>query len=177
MKKDSLKSIIVITVICLVIAALMALTNSITAPMIASANEKAEKEALFVVLPEATDFERMEVEELPETVSAVYRESTGKGYAVMLSAKGYDSSNPMVIAVGLTPEGTLTRLHVISCNGETKGIGSKVGEDAFLSLFQGKDRTLADVDTISGATVSSSAFIAAVKDAFAAYDAVKEVAA
>jgi len=177
MKKDSLKSIIVITVICLVIAALMALTNSITAPMIAEANEKAEKEALFLVVSGATDFEKLEVESLPETVTAVYRESTGKGYAVMLAAKGYDSSNPMVIAVGMTPEGILTKIEVVSCNGETSGIGTKVSEDSFLKLFAGKDRNLADVDTISGATISSTAFVNAVKDAFAAYDAVKEVAA
>ena len=44
MKKDSLKSIIVITVICLVIAALMAAINMVTAPMIAEANAKAQKD-------------------------------------------------------------------------------------------------------------------------------------
>ena len=178
MKKDSLKSIIVITVICLVIAALMAGINMVTAPMIAEANAKAEKEALFLVVDGAHDFLEVEAEEgaLPESVTAVYRETTKKGYAVMLKAKGYDSSNPMVIAVGIDNDGKITKCHVVSCSGETSGIGTKVSSDGFLSLFAGKDLSLEGVDAISGATISSSAFINAVEDAFTAYEYAKEAA-
>ena len=175
MKKDSLKSIIVITAICLVIAALMAAINSITSPMIAEANAKAEKEALFKVLPEAEDFAKVEDGiELPESVTAVYVETKGKGVAVMLSAKGYDSSNPMVIAVGIDAEGKITKCHVVSCNGETSGIGTKVNTPAFLDQFSGAGNGLEGVDTISGATISSSAFISAVKDALEVYQMTKE---
>lgn len=177
MKKDSLKSVIVITVICLVVAALLALTNSITAPMIAKANEAAEKEALFGVLPNATDFTRLTVEDLPETVTAIYRETEGEGYAAMLRIKGYDSSNPMTVAVGILPDGTLCNIVVVSCTGETSGIGTKVSGEDFLKQFEGKTGALEGVDAISGATISSSAFIRAVRDAFTAYDIVKEVAA
>lgn len=177
MKKDSLKSVIVITVICLVVAALLALTNSITAPMIAEANEAAEKEALFEVIPDAKDFTKLETEDLPETVSAIYRETEGAGYAAMLSIKGYDSSNPMSVAVGILPDGTLSSITVISCTGETSGIGTKVSGADFLSQFTGQNGTLEGVDAISGATVSSSAFIDAVRDAFVAYESVKEAAA
>lgn len=178
MKKDSLKSIIVITVICLVIAALMAAINVVTAPMIAEANAKAEKEALFLVIDGAQDFSQVEVGEgaLPESVTAVYRESSDKGYAVMLNAKGYDSSNPMVIAVGIDNEGKITKCHVVSCSGETSGIGTKVSSEGFLNLFAGKDKELEGVDAISGATISSKAFIGAVKDALCAYEYAKEVA-
>ncbi|MBO5416390.1 MAG: FMN-binding protein [Clostridia bacterium] len=177
MKKDSLKSVIVIAVICLVIAALMAAINGVTAPMIAEANAKAEKEALFLVIDGAEDFERVETdEELPESVVAVYSEVSGKGYAVMLNAKGYDSSNPMVIAVGIDNDGNITKCHVVSCNGETSGIGTKVSGEDFLSRFAGADEELDGVDTISGATISSSAFIDAVGDAFGAYEVAKEAA-
>lgn len=177
MKKDSLKSVIVITVICIVIAALMAVINSVTAPMIDGANAKAEKEALFLVIDGAEDFERIEdVADLPESVTAVYSEVSGKGYAVMLQAKGYDSSNPMVIAVGIDNNGKLMKCHVVSCNGETSGIGTKVGTEGFLSQFVGADSELSGVDAISGATISSSAFIDAVEDAFRAYESVKEAA-
>ncbi len=174
MKKDSLKSVIVITVICLVIAALMAVVNGVTAPMIDEANAKAEKEALFLVIDGAEDFERLEAKtNMPESVTAVYSEVSGKGYAVMLRAKGYDSSNPMVIAVGIDNDGKLTKCHVVSCNGETSGIGSKVSGEGFLSQFVGADSELAGVDAISGATISSSAFIEAVGDALRAYESVK----
>lgn len=174
MKKGYVKSIIVLSVICLVIAALMAAINGVTAPMIEEANAKAEKAALFEVIDGAQDFEKIESEALPESVSAIYRETSDKGYAVMLRAKGYDSSNPIVIAVGIDAEGKLTKCHVVSCTGETSGIGTKVGTPEFLQQFVGKDKKLDGVDAISGATISSSAFISAVNDAFAAYETVKE---
>ncbi|MBQ7383880.1 MAG: FMN-binding protein [Clostridia bacterium] len=176
MKKDSLKSVIVLAVICLVIAALMAVINGVTAPVIDEANAKAEKEALFLVIDGAEDFEQVETDGLPESVVAVYSEVSGKGYAVMLNAKGYDSSNPMVIAVGIDNDGKLTKCHVVSCSGETSGIGTKVSGEDFLNLFEGADEKLEGVDAISGATISSSAFIDAVKDAFQAYEIAKEAA-
>ena len=177
MKKESLKSIIVITAICLVVAALMAAVNLVTAPMIAQAKAEAEKEALFIALPSSEDFEEVDISSasLPDSVNAVYSEISGLGYVVMLNAKGYDSSNPMVIAVGIDNDGNIVKCHVVSCNGETSGIGTKVNTPEFLSLFDGKDSALSDVDAISGATISSGAFISAVKDAFVAYEFAKEV--
>ena len=173
MKKDALKSIIVLTSICLVIAVAMAITNYITYPIIREQQEKAEKEALFIVLPDAEDFNKIELSNIPQTVSAVYADIGGTGYAIILSAKGYDSSKPMSVVVGISIEGKITKCHVISCNGETSGIGTKVSESKFLDLFSDKDVNLNGVDTISGATISSSAFIEATKDAFIVYDMIK----
>ena len=172
-KGDMLKSLVVLVTICLVIAVAMAAINLITAPKIAEAEKEAEEAALRLVLAAATEFEAVEGT-YPETVSAVYRDLGGSGYAVVLSAKGYDSSNPMKIAVGLDPEGRILKCHVVSASGETAGIGSKVTDPAFLALFDGKDETLTGVDAISGATVSSSAMIEAVKDAFDAVSLAKE---
>ncbi|MGM9684387.1 MAG: FMN-binding protein [Eubacteriales bacterium] len=174
MKKDTLKSIIVLTAICLVISVAMAFTNGVTAPVIEEAEEKAAAEALYTVLPDATGFSVVELSDLPETVSAVYRDDGGSGYAVMLSAKGYDSSKPMSIAVGIGNDGRITSCHVVSASGETSGIGSKVTNADFLSGFSGGDSSLEGVDAISGATISSSAFISAVKDSFTAYNMAKE---
>jgi len=174
MKKDSLKSIIVLTSICLIIAVAMAVTNLFTAPVILEYQEKKEKESLYIVLPDATDFSKIEIGEYPASVSAVYEDNGGSGYAVVLAAAGYDSSKPMSIVVGFSNDGKITKCHVISCNGETSGIGTKVSGAPFLEQFDKKDDKLADVDTISGATISSSAFIAAVKDAFVAYESAKE---
>ena len=166
-KNDSLKSLIVLVVICLIIAIAMAAINNVTAPKIDEANKAAEQEALHTVLDNATDFEKVEGI-YPETVTAFYRDSAGNGYVAMLSVKGYDSSNPMKIAVGFDKDGNITKCHVISCNGETSGIGTKVSSDGFLNEFAGADSSMSNVDTISGATISSSAFIGAVKDAFEA---------
>ena len=163
-KNDSLKSLIVLISICLVIAVAMAVINSVTAPKIDEASKKAEQEALRTVLADATEFEKIEGD-YPETVKAVYFDMGGSGCAVMVSAKGYDSSNPMSIAVGVGNDGKIVKVHVVSCSGETTGIGTKVSEEGFLSLFTGADSSMSGVDAISGATISSSAFIDAVADA------------
>ena len=173
MKKDTLKSVVVLTAICLVIAIAMSATNLLTAPIIKEAQEKAEKEALFIVLPTGHDFEKLELDGLSENVSAIYRDVDGSGYAIMLSVAGYDASKPMSIAVGISNEGRISSCYVVSCSGETSGIGTKIAGEDFLYSFVGVDETLLGVDAISGATISSSAFIEAVRDAFDAFKIAK----
>lgn len=175
MKKfTSLKSVIVLLAICLFIAVAMAAVNMVTAPKIAAAQEQAEQEALAAVLPDNGGFEKVALEEMPESVSAVYRDKDGEGYVAMLSVKGYDSSKPMSVAVGFTGEGSITKLVVISASGETSGIGTKVTLPDFTDKFTGKTQSLDGVDAISGATISSSAVIDAVKNAFEAVNMAKE---
>ena len=173
-KNTSLKSIIVLVSICLFIAVAMAAVNMITAPKIAEANDKAQAEALAAVVPENAGFEQIELDNLPESVVAVYRDLDGEGYVAMLSVKGYDSSKPMSVAVGFTGEGNITECKVISAQGETSGIGSKVTLPEFLYRFEGKDQKLDGVDAISGATISSSALINAVRESFTAIEMAKE---
>ena len=173
-KNNSLKSIIVLVSVCLVIAVAMAAVNMITSPKIEEANRLKEEAALSEVLPENGGFEPLDIKELPETVSAVWRDKDGEGYAFMLSAKGYDSSKPMTIAVGITNDGKITKCATVSASGETSGIGSKVAEAPFTDKFAGKDKALSGVDAISGATISSKAYINAVKDAFEAFKLAKE---
>ena len=173
-KNDSLKCIIVMIAICLFIGVAMAAVNSITAPKIEEANKQKEMEALVAVLPTAESFENITPEGCDESVAAVYCDEGGDGYAVLLSIKGYDSSNPMSVAVGIDNDGKIVKCHVISCSGETSGIGTKVGESSFLDRFVGKDSSLDGVDTISGATISSKAFIKAVHAAHEAVELAKE---
>ena len=175
MKNSSLKAIIVLVAICLFIAVAMAAVNMVTAPKIEQAALEAEQAALSAVLPENGGFEKVELEALPESVSAIYRDLDGEGFVAMLSIKGYDSSKPMSAAVGFTSEGEITQLQMISAQGETSGIGSKVTLPEFLSQFTGKTESLDGVDTISGATVSSSAVVRAVKESFAALESAREV--
>ena len=167
-KKDTFKSlilpVIVLVAICTVIGAAMAAINYITEPKIEEARREKEIKALDAVIPENNGFTKLEISDLPEGVSAVYSDNGSDCLAIMLSVKGYDSSNPMSVAVGFDGNGEIIKCSVISCAGETKGIGSKVADDGFLSLFVGK-KDVSSVDTISGATISSTAFKEAVEDA------------
>ncbi|MBE6707232.1 MAG: FMN-binding protein [Ruminococcaceae bacterium] len=177
MKKmnTSIKSIIVLVVICLVIGGAMAAVNMITEPKIAAAEAEAERLALSEVCPENGGFEAVEGIELPESVKEIYRDLDGEGYVAMLSVGGYDSSKPMSVAVGFTNDGKIIKCKVISAQGETSGIGSKVTGEDFLAQFNGKSEGLEGVDAISGATISSSALIEAVRESFSAVKTAGEV--
>ncbi len=162
--KEFILPIIVLVAICVVISAAMAGINLVTAPKIEEAQRQKEEEALSIVVPENQEFTKIEVDDLPESVVALYSDNGSDAIAVMLSVKGYDSSNPMSVAVGFDGDGKIIKCSVISCSGETKGIGSKVSDAGFLSRFNGLF-DVSDVDTISGATISSSAFKEAMQDA------------
>ena len=53
-------------------------------------------------------------------------------------------------------------------------LGSRIAEPFFEEQFDGADASLSGVEAITGATISSSAYINAVRDAFTAFELVKE---
>lgn len=162
MKKDSLKSVIVLTVICLVVALLLSTVNMITTPLIAKADEQAANAAYFDVLPEATEFEVVETGELPASVVELKKDLGGSGYGVKLSTTSSYSQSPLVMILGVDKTGTITKLAVVNY-AETKDVG-----DDFYTKFEKQDSTLKGVDVVAGCTFSSNAIINAVKDAYTA---------
>lgn len=163
----------VLLIICIVASALLAYTNSITAPIIEAAAEEAAEQARIAVMPEADGFEELQVDGLPETVTGVYEATNGVGYVFMLTADGYGGRDTLSITCGIDSEGKITDTQVLS-HSETVGLGSKITGDDFRGQFTGKDSNLEGVDIIGGATFSSNYFIGAIRDAFTAYDMVKE---
>ena len=157
--KKSVTSTVVLVAICAVMAILLALTNSITAPIIKQNQDKAANEALLVVMPNGEGFEKMDISAytLPATVTEVYKEANG-GYVVTLTTAGYGSG--FVIMCGVSADGTVTGAVCLSST-ETLGYEKTFGES-----FAGKDTAGVDaIDTISGATKTTSAYKSAIKDA------------
>ena len=157
--KKSVVSTLVLVCICAVMAVLLAITNSITAPIIKENEDKAANAALLEVMPEGEGFEQMDLSgfELPATVTEVYKETKG-GYVVKMTTTGYSSG--MVIMCGVNPDGTISGTVCLSSS-ETLGY-----EKTFGANFTGKDATGVDaVDTVSGATKTTQAYKNAVKDA------------
>ena len=58
-KKFDLKPTLVLSAICVVMVALLAVVNMITAPIIAAQQNAAANEALLVVLPDGKNFEEI----------------------------------------------------------------------------------------------------------------------
>ena len=157
--KKSVQSTLVLVAICAVMAILLAVTNAITAPIIKQNQDAAANEALLVVMPGGEGFEKMDTSSytLPSTVTEVYKEANG-GYVVTLTTTGYGSG--FVIMCGVSADGTVTGA-VCLASTETLGFEKTFGES-----FTGKDAAGVDaVDTISGATKTTTAYKNAIKDA------------
>ncbi len=168
----SMKSVIVLTIICIVVGALLAVTNYVTAPIITEANRKKALESCFVVMKEATDFEEVSIEELevPSTITNIYKEKDGKGYVFRMVTTGYKSG--LVIMCGIDNSGKITGVTTISSE-ETVNIGKRTEDEEYEAQYIGKDQSLKGVEGLSGATITSNAYKKAVQDAFHAYNVVK----
>lgn len=157
--KKSIQSTLVLVGICAVMAILLAVTNAITAPIIEKNQSAAANDALLEVMPNGQGFEAVDLSAhtLPATVTEVYKETSG-GYVVKMTTAGYSSG--MVIMCGVNADGTISGAVCLSSS-ETLG-----HEKTFGASFVGKDAAGVDaVDTISGATKTTSAYKNAIKDA------------
>lgn len=172
-----IKLTVTLLVTCVVVAAALGGVNAVTEEKIDAINWANTVTAMKAVVadPDNTTFS----DELPltdemiaaagsVTLDSVYEAQVGgasAGYAIKVVASG--SQGKIEMMVGVDGEGTVTGVSIVK-NAETAGIGSKVMTNmptasgvGVLSQFEGKsaaDGILtvgANVDAISGATVST----------------------
>ena len=158
--KNGIKNLAIFVCICTVMTLLIALTNSVTEPIITENQNAAANEALLEVMPEGKGFEALALDEytLPATVTEVNRETSGLGYVIKLVTKGYGAN--MVIMCGVNSDGVVTGAVCLSSN-ETLSKEKTYGEN-----FTNKNADEVEaVDTIGGATMTTKAYKNAVKDA------------
>ena len=168
--KDSIKSIVVLLVICLVASAVLAAVNSFTSPLIEKSENEKVRKSLLVVMPEGKNFKELDSlpEGVTETVKQIYTEDGG-GYVMKLVTTGYSAG--LTIMCGINSDGKITGATCVS-SGETLGNEKTYGE-----LFLGADKTDIDgIDSVSGATKTTSNYKKALKDALSAFDILKGAA-
>jgi len=165
-----IKPILVLTLICLIVAGVLSITNSFTAPVIAEGAAQRESDVRKAVLPDADGFEAVDIAGLPPSVTEVYKATNGVGYVFSLSVNGYGGNIIILCAIG--EDGKIVHNSVTE-QSETQGLGSRVAGAPFQDQFIGKDAgSLSSIDTISGATISSKAYLRAISDAFTAFDTI-----
>ena len=169
MKNDFIKPVLALTLICLVVSVALALMNSITSPVTSAAAAARYEAVMNSIIPDAAGFEKIEPDGLPPTVRDVYRETGGAGYVFMITVKGYGGE--IGIICGIDPDGRIIHSATISQK-ETKGLGSIIADSWFEDQFNNKDHRLEGISTVSGATISTRAFISAIRDAFEAFEIV-----
>lgn len=167
--------------ISVVVALLLGIVNSVTAPIITAAQEAATAEAMAQVL-EAKHYVRAteaewDLEEIPN-LTALYIASNDDGYVgyvAEVAPSGFGGTISMVVGVDM--DGKVTGVQVTE-QAETSNIGSKVVKDqSVLDRFVGMSHENGEItvnsganrfDGISGATVSSKGVTAGVNTALTA---------
>ena len=117
------------------------------------------------ILPGATTKQE---EAAPEGIDAIW--SSDAGCVVFVSKKGFGGN--IQVQVGVAHSGAIAGVAITEEGfSETDGLGSRVKDKEFLSQFKGltgEVKAGENADTISGATISSSAVISAINDALQA---------
>ncbi len=147
---------------------IMSFVYSQTNPIIQEAAIETVKESLEEIYPGEEFSEESTGLDEYEGIEAVYKAGDA-GYVYECSVYGYSSSTPITFLIGLDNDGTYKGYVVTDLSGETKGLGSQVGDDAFVSSIVGSDIG-SDIDTISGATISSSAVLETIDNCVAHYE-------
>ncbi|TGY65583.1 FMN-binding protein [Dubosiella muris] len=152
-----MKQILHLTLFLAIVSALaggaLAFANQMTAPVIQANNERAEKQVLLEMYPDANvdEFEIMDVTTDNPSINKIY--SFENNYIFNMSVSGYKDGTTFLVAIDKN-DLKVTAFKAIS-NGDTKGIGSKIMESAFAEGVVGKEAA-GPIDTISGATVTST---------------------
>jgi len=171
MKKDFVMPMIVLSLVCLFITGALAIGNNITQPIIEEAAAERAREIKRTIFPYTDDFDQIENEDFPKTITEVFAASDGSGYIFMVQTHGYGGYIDIICGIGT--DGIIIKT-VTLAETETQGIATPVFD--MQSEYIGKDKHLEGIDAISGATITSNAYINGIRDAFAAFEIIRGAA-
>ncbi len=163
---STLKMTLTLAFVCLISALILAVSYGYFQPII-DKNKLSEQDKIYLeVFPKATSFEKLSYALTNDScIKELYlakKDNDEIGKVAICHSRGYGGNIEMMIGIS---EDKVTKVKVLS-NKETPGLGTKVAEYPFLSQFDDSSFDKG-YDTISGATISSSAVISGVKDTVA----------
>ena len=169
-------AITILVLVTLTAGLMLGATNEATEERIAELR-KAEREAVMrEALGGAEELTEESITDDEGTVAWVAGLKGGKlvGRNYEVKATGYGGDIKAIVAVG--PDGEILKVMIVE-QSETPGLGTKTTAEDFLAQFEGKKPADAsaveiaklggEIDAVTGATVSSRAVVAAVRDALA----------
>ena len=170
----------VLLLICAIVAGVLGAVNAITEDTIAEQKMAKSKAAYAAVLEadtyKAVDFDGAAFPTVTDVVKAGDR-----GYVVKSTLSGAQGS--ITMAVGVDNDGCCTGISVIE-HSETSGLGANAAADSevgrtFRAQFVGQGEAIAlknnggDIDSLTGATITTSAIVDAVAESILAVKSVE----
>lgn len=171
------KLALILLAITVVVALLLGLVNYITADRIAEINEQKTKDAMGEVLP-ADSYEPLDTGGFAGVAAAYRAVADGEtmGYVIETLPSGFGGSIDMVVGVGT--DGTVTGVSIISMS-ETAGLGANAAKEQFRSQYVGGsgifavDKDGGDIDSLTGATITSRAVTNGVNTALSFFSSIQ----
>ncbi len=168
-------------------AGILGFLNTQTKDIIADVQIKANNDARKEVLPNGNEFKELDPKALEEAkngiegVEEIYEALDGEsvvGYTIKTVISGY--SGPIVVMTGIDTEGVIAGMKVVS-NTETPGLGANASNTEFQDQYSGKSArseielvknspTDAQIQALTGATITSKAVTNSVNKAIEAYN-------
>lgn len=158
---ESFRMVAVLAVICVLVAWLLSVVYAMTDGVYQNNVLQAKRQAVAALFdcPTVTTEELTLSTDGVQGAWSVYEDGALLGYCVNVNSDGFGGTIDMMVAA--SPNGTLLGVEIVSMS-ETPGLGSRVGDKAHLSQYEGLSSAQSavlgqDVDAISGATISSKA--------------------
>lgn len=163
--------------ICIVVTAALALTNSVTADKIAENEAQSKSQSMKNVCPEAQDFDEL----IPDVLYEGKNEGGETvGYAISTATQGYGGQVKVMTGIH---DGEIIGVDVFYNDDETPGLGKNTSNETFRDQYKGltvsedivvsKDDSSGSaqtVDAVTSATISSRAVTKAVNEACKIYN-------
>lgn len=180
--KEIIKLGSILFLISAIAAASLGFVYAVTKGPIEQASQIADTETRKILLSEATEFEKMEVQSpqdypIVKDVFKGTKDGSVCGYTFKTTPKGYAGEVEVLIGIGMS--GTITGVSIGNQN-ETPGLGTKAKDEKFNGQYIGKGSQLIvikagapkddEISAISGATITSNAVTDGVNEALKYYE-------
>ncbi len=180
--KEKIMPPLVLTVICAVISALLALAYNATYVDLTGVMTDEMKQGCknifgdgkYSILTEEKDGKKIPVTFGNDKINSIIVDPDIKACIIEITEDGY-AKDGLHLLVGIDESGSVKGIEFLSI-GETPGLGTKVQDEKFLSKFTGltsEDNTAA-IDNVTAATFSSKGMKNAVSECLELYSENKE---
>lgn len=164
------KLIFVLAVISLLSGGILAKTYELTSPKMREVALENQKKAVFEVLPAISDYREFDNDAGISIYEGLDSSGNVVGLAYIAEGAGFQGTIRMMVGLDLKSK-KITGYKVLE-HLETPGLGARIAEDGFKGQFSGKSwndpfKVKEDVIPITGATISSKAVTALLKESAA----------
>lgn len=161
--KKIIYSVLFLMIIGAVSGLSLSFVNEITAPIIEKNSAGKEQELLNLIFD--VDSFTTKVED-GEYVKKSY--TCDLGIIYYIESKGYGDTKISYL-IGIDNKGSYSGYEIVDMSQETVGIGTKIADKDFVEMITSA-KVKDSLDTISGATISSSAVIKGIEEAAKLYE-------